>query len=210
MAVIPHVIENTSSGERSYDVYSRLLKDRIIILGTAVTDEVANAIVAQMLFLEVNDPNKDIHLYINSPGGSVTAGMAIYDIMQYVKCDVATYCLGLAASMGSLLLTAGTPGKRFAMPNSRILIHQPHLGDGGIGGQVTDIEIHARDLVRTKKSLTNLYVEHTGKKFDFLHKTMERDHNMSAEEAKNFGLVDHVVAFRKHSGKASRGLPEAG
>jgi ATP-dependent Clp protease protease subunit len=209
MAIIPHVIENTSSGERTYDVYSRLLKDRIIILGTAVTDEVANAVVAQMLFLEVNDPNKDIHLYINSPGGSVTAGMAIYDIMQFVKCDVATYCLGLAASMGSLLLSAGTPGKRFAMPNSRILIHQPHLGDGGIGGQVTDIEIHARDLVRTKKSLTSLYAEHTGKKFDFLHKTMERDHNMSAEEAKNFGLVDHVVAFRKHSSKGSPGLNEA-
>jgi ATP-dependent Clp protease protease subunit len=199
MAIIPHVTENTSAGERTYDIYSRLLKDRIIILGSAVTDEVANAIVAQMLFLEVNDPNKDIHLYINSPGGSVTAGMAIYDIMQYVKCDVATYCLGLAASMGSLLLTAGTPGKRFAMPNSRILIHQPHLGDGGIGGQVTDIEIHARDLVRTKKNLTALYAEHTGKKNDFLLKTMERDHNMNAEEAKKFGLVDHVVAFRKFS-----------
>lgn len=210
MAIIPHVIEQTSAGERTYDVYSRLLKDRIIILGSAVTDEVANAIVAQMLFLEVNDPDKDIHLYINSPGGSVTAGMAIYDIMQFVKCDVATYCLGLAASMGSLLLTAGTPGKRFAMPNSRILIHQPHLGDGGLGGQVTDIEIHARDLVRTKKSMTQLYAAHTGKKFDFLHKTMERDHNMSAEEAKNFGLVDYVVPFRKQALGAANKLKGAG
>ncbi|MFS4458716.1 ATP-dependent Clp protease proteolytic subunit [Bdellovibrio sp. HCB2-146] len=196
--IIPHVIEQTSTGERTYDVYSRLLKDRIIILGSAVTDEVANSIIAQILFLEVQDPDKDIHLYINSPGGSVTAGMAIYDMMQFVKCDIATYCIGVAASMGSLLLTAGTPGKRFAMPNSRILIHQPHLGDGGIGGQVTDIEIHARELVRTKKKLTGIYASHTGKKLEHLMKLMERDHNMSAEEAKDLGLIDQVVAFRKH------------
>lgn len=209
MAIIPTVIEQTSSGERAYDVYSRLLKDRIIILGSAVTDEVANSIIAQILFLEVNDPDKDIHLYINSPGGSVTAGMALYDIMQFVKCDVATYCLGAAASMGSLLLAAGAPGKRFAMPNSRIMIHQPHLGEGGIGGQVTDIEIHARELVRTKKKVTSIYAEHTGRKLDYLLKIMERDHNMSAEEAKLLGLVDHVVAFRKLNRKGP-GFSEAG
>ncbi|KYG60630.1 ATP-dependent Clp protease proteolytic subunit [Bdellovibrio bacteriovorus] len=197
MPINPYVIEQTSAGERSYDIYSRLLKDRIIILGSAVTDEVATSLIAQILFLEVNDPDKDIHLYINSPGGSVTAGMAIYDIMQFVKCDIATYCLGLAASMGSLLLTAGTPGKRFAMPNSRILLHQPHLGDGGLGGQVTDIEIHAKELVRTKKRMTEIYSLHTGKKADFLAKTMERDHYMSAEESKVFGVIDHVIPARK-------------
>jgi len=167
------------------------------MLGTQVTDEVANAIIAQLLFLEVDNPDKDIHLYINSPGGSVTAGLAIYDMMQYVKCDVATYCLGMAASMGSLLLTAGAHGKRYAMPNSRIMIHQPHLGGGGIGGQVTDIEIHAKELVKTKSKLTDVYVRHTGKSFDFLRETMERDHYLSADESKAFGLVDQVVEFRK-------------
>lgn len=197
MALIPYVIENTGRGERSYDIYSRLLKDRVIMLGTQVTDEVANAIIAQLLFLEVDNPDKDIHLYINSPGGSVTAGLAIYDMMQYVKCDVATYCLGMAASMGSLLLTAGAHGKRYAMPNSRIMIHQPHLGGGGIGGQVTDIEIHAKELVKTKNKLTDVYVRHTGKSFEFLRETMERDHYLSAEESKAFGLVDQVVEFRK-------------
>jgi ATP-dependent Clp protease protease subunit len=201
VALIPYVIENTAKGERSYDIYSRLLKDRIVILGSQVTDEVANSLIAQFLFLEVDNPEKDIHLYINSPGGSVTAGMAIYDMMQFVKCDVATYCLGMAASMGSLLLTAGTKGKRYAMPNSRIMIHQPHLGGGGIGGQVTDIEIHAKELVKTKSKLTDIYVTHTGKDYDFLKNTMERDFNMSSEEAKAFGLVDHVVEFRKSKGK---------
>jgi len=198
--LIPYVIEQTAKGERSYDIYSRLLKDRIVILGSAVTDEVANSLIAQILFLEVDNPEKDIHLYINSPGGSVSAGLAIYDMMQFVKCDVATYCLGMAASMGSLLLQAGTQGKRYAMPNSRIMIHQPHLGGGGIGGQVTDIEIHARELVKTKEKLTRIYVDHTGKNYEFLSKTMERDHYLSAVESKEFGLVDHVVEFRKIKG----------
>jgi ATP-dependent Clp protease protease subunit len=195
--LIPYVIEQTSKGERSYDIYSRLLKDRIVILGSAVTDEVANSLIAQILFLEVDNPEKDIHLYINSPGGSVSAGLAIYDMMQFVKCDVATYCLGMAASMGSLLLSAGTQGKRYAMPNSRIMIHQPHLGNGGIGGQVTDIEIHAKELVKTKEKLTKIYVEHTGRDYEYLAKTMERDYYLSAAESKDFGLVDHVVEFRK-------------
>lgn len=196
-SLIPFVIEQTSRGERSYDIYSRLLKDRIIFLGTAVTDEVANAVIAQMLFLEVDNPEKDIHLYINSPGGSVSAGLAIYDIMQFVKCEVATYCMGMAASMGSLLLAAGAPGKRFALPNSRIMIHQPHLGGGGLGGQVTDIEIHAKELVRTKKRLTEIYVEHTKQKYDYLAQVMERDFFMTPSEAKELGLVDQVVEFRK-------------
>jgi ATP-dependent Clp protease protease subunit len=199
--LIPYVIEQTSKGERSYDIYSRLLKDRIVILGSAVTDEVANSLIAQMLFLEVDNPEKDIHLYINSPGGSVSAGLAIYDMMQFVKCDVATYCLGMAASMGSLLLTAGTKGKRYAMPNSRIMIHQPHLGGGGIGGQVTDIEIHAKELVKTKRKLTDIYVTHTGREYDYLASTMERDYYLSAAESKEFGLVDQVVEFRKLKGK---------
>jgi ATP-dependent Clp protease protease subunit len=199
--LIPYVIEQTSKGERSYDIYSRLLKDRIVILGSTVTDEVANSLIAQILFLEVDNPEKDIHLYINSPGGSVSAGLAIYDMMQFVKCDVATYCLGMAASMGSLLLAAGTKGKRYAMPNSRIMIHQPHLGGGGIGGQVTDIEIHARELVKTKEKLTNIYVDHTGRDYEYLAKTMERDYYMSAAESKEFGLVDQVVEFRKIKGK---------
>jgi ATP-dependent Clp protease protease subunit len=198
-SLIPYVIEQTSRGERSYDIYSRLLKDRIIFLGSAVTDDVANAVIAQMLFLEVDNPEKDIHLYINSPGGSVSAGLAIYDMMQFVKCEVATYCMGLAASMGSLLLAAGAPGKRYALPNSRIMIHQPHLGGGGIGGQVTDIEIHARELVKTKNQLINIYVKHTGKSFDYLAQNMERDFFMTPVEAKDFGLLDHVVEFRKKS-----------
>lgn len=200
MALIPYVIENTARGERSYDIYSRLLKDRIVILGTQVTDDVANAIIAQFLFLEVDNPEKDIHLYINSPGGSVTAGLAIYDVMQFVKCDVATYCLGMAASMGSLLLAAGTQGKRYCMPNGRVMIHQPLVAGGGISGQVTDIEITAKELVKTKEKLTNIYVNHTGREYEFLRVKMERDNYMSAQEAKEFGLVDHVVEFRK-SGK---------
>jgi len=195
--LLPYVIETTSKGERSYDIYSRLLKDRIVILGSAVTDEVANAIVAQILFLEVDNPEKDIHFYINSPGGSVSAGMAIYDIMQFVKCDVATYCMGMAASMGSLLLTAGAKGKRFTMPNSRIMIHQPLLAGGGLSGQVTDIEIHARELLKTKEKLTRIYEKHTGQDYAHLHTAMERDNFMDAEAAKAFGLLDHVVESRK-------------
>jgi len=199
VALIPYVIEQTSRGERSYDIYSRLLKDRIVMLGTQVTDEVANALIAQFLFLEVDNPEKDIHLYINSPGGSVTAGLAIYDVMQYVKCDVATFCLGMAASMGSLLLQAGAKGKRYAMPNSRIMIHQPLISGGGLTGQITDIEITAKELIKTKEKLTQIYVDHTGKKFDFLKANMERDYYLSPEEAKEFGLVDHVVDYKKSS-----------
>jgi len=197
VALIPYVIEQTSKGERSYDIYSRLLKDRIIILGSAVTDDVANAIIAQMLFLEVDNPEKDIHLYINSPGGSVSSGLALYDIMQFVKCDVATYCMGMAASMGSLLLTAGAKGKRYSLPNTRIMIHQPHLGGGGLGGQVTDIEIHARELVKTKEKLTKIYQNHTNQSYEKLFAAMERDNFMSPQEAKEFGLVDHIVEPRK-------------
>ncbi len=197
MPLIPYVIEQTAKGERSYDIYSRLLKDRIVILGTAVSDEVANAIIAQILFLEVDNPDKDIHFYINSPGGSVSAGLAIYDIMQFVKCDVATYCMGLAASMGSLLLTAGANGKRFSMPNSRIMIHQPLLHGGGLQGQVTDIEIHAKELIKTKEKLTQIYVKHTGKDYQTLFNAMERDNFMDVQTAKDFGLIDHIVESRK-------------
>lgn len=202
MPLIPYVVENTSKGERSYDIYSRLLKDRIVILGTAVTDEVANALIAQFLFLEADNPERDIHFYINSPGGSVSAGLAIYDIMQFVKCDVTTYCMGMAASMGSLLLTAGTKGKRFSLPNTRIMIHQPHLGGGGIGGQVTDIEIHAQELVRTKELLTKIYERHVGRSYKELAPLMERDKFFSAMDAKEFGLIDHVLESRKASVKA--------
>lgn len=195
-ALIPYVIEQTSRGERSYDIYSRLLKDRIVILGSAVTDDVANALIAQFLFLESDNPEKDIHFYINSPGGSVSAGLAIYDMMQFVKCDVATFCMGSAASMGSLLLQAGTKGKRYSMPNTRIMIHQPHL-QGGLGGQVTDIELHAKELVKTKQKLTKIYEKHTGQSYDKLYSLMERDYFMDAEEAKSLGLVDHLVEPRK-------------
>lgn len=199
MALIPYVIEQSARGERSYDIYSRLLKDRIVFLGTAVTDEVANAIIAQFLFLEVDNPEKDIHFYINSPGGSVSAGLAIYDMMQFVKCEVATYCMGMAASMGSLLLTAGADGKRYALPNSRIMIHQPWV-QGGIGGQVTDIQIQAQELVRTKERLTRIYEKHTGRGYDDLVKHMERDYYLDAGDAKSFGLIDHVVEARKLKG----------
>lgn len=197
MSLIPIVIEQTARGERSYDIYSRLLKERIILLGTPVTDDVANSIIAQMFFLEMENPEKDIHLYINSPGGSVSAGLAIYDIMQFVKCEVSTYCIGMAASMGSLLLAAGTEGKRFILPHSRTMVHQPHIMGGGISGQVSDIEIHAREMINTKRKLTEIYVKHTGKNFDELTAAMDRDRYMGAEESKEFGLVDHVVARRK-------------
>ena len=196
MPLLPYVIEQTSKGERSYDIYSRLLKDRIVILGSQVTDEVANAIIAQFLFLEVDNPEKDIQFYINSPGGSVSAGMAIYDIMQFVKCDVATYCLGMAASMGSLLLNAGTKGKRYSMPNSRIMIHQPLLAGGGLSGQVTDIEIHAKELIKTKEKLTRIYEKHTGKGvlgnvhiYSFAVKPEEHQPSGSC----NFSRIDNAV-----------------
>lgn len=198
MALIPIVVEQTSRGERSYDIYSRLLKDRIIMLGTPVTDDVANAVIAQMLFLEADNPDKDIQLYINSPGGSVSAGLGIYDIMQFVKCDVATTCIGLAASMGSLLLAAGTAGKRYILPHARVMMHQPHIM-GGLSGQASDIEIAANEMLNTKRRLTEIYAHHTGRPFDSLEKDMDRDFYLSASAAQEFGLVDHVVKFRKGS-----------
>lgn len=198
MALIPIVVEQTARGERSYDIYSRLLKDRIIILGTPVNDDVANAVIAQMLFLEADNPDKDIQLYINSPGGSVSSGLGIYDIMQFVKCDVSTTCIGLAASMGSLLLTAGTKGKRYILPHARVMMHQPHIM-GGLSGQASDIEIAANEMLNTKKRLTEIYSAHSGKDFDALDKALERDFYLSAQEALDYGLVDHVVKFRKGS-----------
>lgn len=200
MPLIPIVVEQTSRGERSYDIYSRLLRDRIIIIGSPITDDVANIVMAQLFFLEADNPDKDIQLYINSPGGSVSAGLAIYDIMQFVKCDVSTTCTGLAASMGSLLLAAGAKGKRYVLPHSRVMIHQPHIM-GGLSGQASDIEIHAREMINTKKRLTEIYATHTGKDYDFLNNAMDRDYFMSAEEAKNFGLVDDVVKSRKRGSK---------
>lgn len=197
MPLIPMVVEQTSRGERSFDIYSRLLKERIIFIGTAINDEVANLVIAQLLFLESENPEKDIQIYINSPGGSVSAGLGIYDIMQFVKCDIATYCIGMAASMGSLLLTAGTKGKRYALPHSRVMIHQPLISGHGISGQATDIEIHAREMLRIKDMLTDIYVNHSGNKKDFLHLSMERDHFLSPQQAKEYGLIDHVVDFRK-------------
>lgn len=203
MALIPIVVEQTSRGERSYDIYSRLLKDRIIMLGTPVTDDVANIVIAQLLFLEADNPDKDIQLYVNSPGGSVSAGLGIYDMMQFVKCDVATICIGLAASMGSLLLAAGAKGKRYILPHSRVMMHQPHIMGNGLSGQASDIEIHAREMINTKKKLTEIYARHTGKDFEHLSAMLERDYFLSAAEAKEFGLVDHVVQFRKGSGEGS-------
>ncbi|MAF90405.1 MAG: ATP-dependent Clp protease proteolytic subunit [Bdellovibrionota bacterium] len=197
MALIPVVVEQTPRGERSYDLYSRLMKDRIIFIGQAIDDQVANVVVAQLLFLEMENPDQDIHVYINSPGGSVTAGLGIYDMMQFIKCDVATYCTGMAASMGSLLLMAGTEGKRYSLPHGRIMIHQPLIAGGGLSGQVTDIEIHAKELIATKKKLTEIYVKHTGKDFDFLAEQMERDNFMDPYKAKEFGLIDQVVESRK-------------
>ena len=194
MSLVPYVIEQTSRGERSYDIYSRLLKDRIIFLGEEVTDVAANIIVAQLLFLEAEDPDKDIHLYINSPGGSVTAGFAIYDTMQYIKCDVATYCMGMAASMGSFLLSGGTKGKRYAMPNSEIMIHQP---SGGAQGQATEIQIAAEHILKTRTRLNQILAENTGQPLDVIRIDTERDNFMSAEEAKEYGLIDEVIKNRK-------------
>ncbi|RME16587.1 MAG: ATP-dependent Clp protease proteolytic subunit [Bdellovibrio sp.] len=197
LALIPIVIEQTSRGERSYDIYSRLLKDRIIMLGSAITDDVANSIIAQMFFLEMENPDKDISIYINSPGGSVTAGLAIYDIMQFVKCDVSTVCMGMAASMGSLLLAAGTEGKRYILPHARVMIHQPLIMGGGIQGQASDIEIEAREMIEVKKRLTEIYSKHTGIDFDTLTKAMDRNNYLSAEAAQKMHLVDKVVESRK-------------
>ena len=190
MSLVPYVIEQTSRGERSYDIYSRLLKDRIIFLGEEVTDVSASLIVAQMLFLESEDPGKDIQLYINSPGGSVTAGMAIYDTMKYIKCDVATTCIGMAASMGAFLLAGGTKGKRFALPNAEVMIHQPL---GGAQGQATEIQIAAEHILKTKKKLNSILAENCGKPLDVVMADTERDNWMSAEEAKAYGLIDHVT-----------------
>lgn len=187
---IPYVIEQTSRGERSYDIYSRLLKDRIIFLGTEVNDVVANVIIAQLLFLQSEDPDKDINLYINSPGGSVTSGLGIYDTMQFLKCDICTYCVGQAASMGAFLLSAGAKGKRFALPNARIMIHQPW---GGFQGQATDIDIHAREILRLKERLNTIMAENCGKKVKDLTADTERDNFLSADEAKKYGLVDEVI-----------------
>ena len=193
MALVPTVVESTSRGERGYDIFSRLLKERIIFLGTPIDDDVASLIIAQLLFLESEDPAKDIMVYINSPGGVVTAGMAIYDTMQYIKSDVSTICLGQAASMGSFLLAAGAPGKRIALPNSRIMIHQPL---GGARGQATDIQIQAQEILRIKNYLTTLLSIHTQQPVEKLHKDMERDYYMSAAEAKDYGLIDQVLTPR--------------
>lgn len=193
MSLVPYVIEQTSRGERSYDIYSRLLKDRIIFLGEEVNDVSANLIVAQLLFLEAEDPSKDIQLYINSPGGSVTAGMAIYDTMQYVKCDVSTMCMGMAASMGAFLLSGGTKGKRLALPNAEIMIHQP---SGGTQGQATEIEIAAEHILRTKKKLNTILSENTGQPYETIVKDTERDNWLTAQEALEYGLIDKVMENR--------------
>lgn len=190
MSVIPYVIEQTSRGERSYDIYSRLLKERIIFLGEEVTDASASVVIAQLLFLEGEDPEKDIHLYINSPGGSVTAGMAIYDTMQYIKCDVSTICIGMAASMGSFLLAGGAKGKRYALPNSEIMIHQP---SGGAQGQATEIKIVAEHILKTRQKLNSILAENTGQPIERIEIDTERDNFMSAQEAKEYGLVDEVI-----------------
>lgn len=191
--LVPMVIEQTGKGERSYDIYSRLLKERIIFVTGEVEDNMASLIVAQLLFLESENPEKDIYMYINSPGGVVSSGLSIYDTMQYISCKVSTMCLGQACSMGSLLLTAGESGMRYALPNSRIMIHQP---SGGFRGQATDIEIHAKEILNLKKRLNNMYVKHTGKSLNIIEKAMERDNFMSAEEALKFGLIDKIITKR--------------
>lgn len=193
MPLVPIVIEQSSRGERAYDIYSRLLKDRIVFLGTAMNDEVANLIIAQLLFLESEDPDKDINFYINSPGGIVTSGLAIYDTMQYIKPDIATVCIGQAASMGALLVTAGTKGKRYALPNARILIHQPM---GGFQGQASDIAIQANEILRMKDTLNNILVRHTGKELKQIQNDTDRDFFMTGEEAKTYGIIDHVIFNR--------------
>jgi len=194
MQLIPMVVEQSSRGERAYDIYSRLLKDRIVFLGTGINDDVANLVIAQFLFLEAEDPDKEINFYINSPGGMVTAGMAIYDTMQYIKSPVATLCMGQAASMGALLLAAGAPGKRFALPHARILIHQPL---GGFQGQATDVDIQAREILRLREELNEIMAQHTGQPIDQINRDTERDFYMSGEQAKNYGLIDDVIIKRE-------------
>ena len=195
MALIPMVVEQTNRGERAYDIYSRLLKDNIIFLGTPIDDSVANLVTAQLLFLEAEDPDKDISIYINSPGGSISAGMAIYDTMQFIRPDVTTICVGQAASMGALLLAAGTPGKRFALPNSRILIHQPSMS--GLAGQATDIDIHAREILRLRESMNQILARHTGQGVEKIQKDVERDYIMTAEQVKEYGIVDQVISRKE-------------
>ena len=194
MNLVPMVVEQSPRGERAFDIYSRLLKERIIFLGSPVNDEVASVVIAQLLFLEADDPDKDVTFYINSPGGVVTAGMAIYDTMQYIRCDVATLCMGQAASMGALLLAAGAAGKRFALPNSRIMIHQPM---GGFQGQATDIDIHAREILRMRKDLNGILAHHTGRTIKKVETDTERDNFMSAEEARKYGIIDKVLTSRE-------------
>jgi len=194
MTLVPMVVEQTNRGERAYDIYSRLLKDSIIFIGTPIDDNVANVAVAQMLFLEAEDPDRDILLYINSPGGSVTAGMAIYDTMQFIRPDVQTYCLGQAASIAAVLLAAGKKGKRFSLPNSRILIHQPWVS--GLGGQATDIDIHARELLRTRERLNGILASHTGQELKRIQEDTERDYIMTAEQGRDYGIIDDVIRKR--------------
>lgn len=193
MQLIPFVVEQTNRGERAYDIYSRLLKDRIIFLGGVIDDNLANIIIAQMLFLESEDPEKDIHIYVNSPGGLVTAGLAVYDTMQYIKCQVSTLCFGQAASMGAVLLAAGAPEKRFALPHSRILLHQPM---GGFQGQATDIDIHAREIIRMREELDHILVKHTSQPLEKVHRDTERDFFMDGEQAKEYGIIDKVIIKR--------------
>ena len=201
MPLIPMVIEQSSRGERAYDIYSRLLKDRIIFLGTGMNDEVANLLIAQLLFLESEDPDKDINFYVNSPGGVVTSGLAVYDTMQYIKPDIATVCIGQAASMGALLLTAGTKGKRYSLPHSRILIHQPM---GGFQGQASDIEIQAKEILRMKETLNQILVHHTGKDLSQIQNDTDRDFFMSGVEAKEYGIIDHVIENRDDLNKIEK------
>ena len=196
VSLIPIVIEQTGRTERAYDIYSRLLKDRIIFIGTVIDDHVANTVIAQLLFLQTEDPDKDIHLYVNSPGGNVSSGLAIYDTMQYVRPDIATYCIGQAASMGALLLTAGTKGKRFSLPNARIMMHQPM---GGFQGQATDIEIHAREILRVKDTLNKIFSFHTGQPYEKIQNDTDRDFFMSGDEAKEYGIVDEVIKSLKRT-----------
>jgi ATP-dependent Clp protease, protease subunit len=207
MSIIPIVIEQTGRTERAYDIYSRLLKDRIVFIGTAIDDMMANIVIAQLLFLQTEDPDKDIHLYINSPGGIVSSGLAIYDTMQYVKPDIGTYCIGQAASMGALLLSAGTKGKRFALPHSRIMLHQPM---GGFQGQATDIEIHAREILRMKETLNMIISRHTGQSLEKIQADTDRDFFMSGEEAKEYGIVDGVISSMKEKEKDRRVHGEKG
>ena len=203
MALIPYVVEQTSRGERSYDIFSRLLNDRIIMLCDAIDDAVASVVVAQLLYLEGQDPDKDIDLYINSPGGSISAGMAIYDTMQYIKCDVSTICVGMAASMGAFLLSSGAKGKRFALPNSEILIHQPLIAGGGISGQCTDIKIHSDHIVATREKLNRILAENTGKPIEQINIDTERDNYMSAQQAMEYGLIDKVITKKQYGKRKS-------